>query len=304
MPIHFQPMSRRSFLASTAAALASLTVLRVAPAAVKNESITFALLSDTHVPSNPTITGRNVNMTDNIKSVVSQILQMKEKPAGVLINGDCAYLQGLDDDYKNLASCVQPLLDAELPLHLLMGNHDNRERLYTHLAHQKPEHPPVDSRHISVLETPFANLFLLDTLTQTNVVTGQIGSEQMEWLAKALDERSDRPAIVFAHHTPQFQAPEAGKPWGGIEDTEAFINLLESKKNVKAFVFGHSHVWSHTSKGDLQLINLPAVAYTFSDEVPNGWTIGNITSKGMTFQLVAHSTEHPKQGETFKVSFE
>src|SRR5690606_25576581 len=104
----------------------------------------------------------------------------------------------------------QPLSEAGLPLHLTMGNHDDRAPLYQALAAQRPSDPPVDSKHVSVIESPHANWFLLDSLYQVNVVTGELGAEQLAWIEKELDARQDKPAIVMAHHNPQFDPPADG----------------------------------------------------------------------------------------------
>ncbi|MGB7933682.1 MAG: hypothetical protein WCH04_15950, partial [Gammaproteobacteria bacterium] len=54
--------------------------------------------------------------------------------------------------------------------------------------------PPVIDKHVSILETPRANWFLLDSLQRTNDLLGRLGEVQLQWLAKALDARADRPA--------------------------------------------------------------------------------------------------------------
>lgn len=111
-------------------------------------------------------------MTANLQQVVREITTLSTKPSGVLLNGDCAYSRGLPEDYANLAACVAPLDQAGLTLHVTMGNHDDRRPLYAALKTQEPERPMVDSKHVTVIETPHANWFLLDSLTQVNVVTG------------------------------------------------------------------------------------------------------------------------------------
>lgn len=277
--------------------------MRFGLAASNEKEVTFAFLSDTHVAGNPETIARDVNMTANLQSSIAEVLALKNRPAGVLFNGDCVYLKGLPDDYTQFAKCIQPLVDAGYPLHMTMGNHDDREPFYEAVAGLKPETPLVESKHVSVVETPFANLFLLDTLMKTNIVTGEIGDAQMKWLASALDAHSDKPAIVMAHHTPQFTPPEEGKLWGGIKDTAAFVELLTSKPHVKAYVFGHSHVWSQKQHGSLQLINLPANAYVFSAKQPNGWVLATLRPTGIHFQLQAHNKAHPSHRQTFEVNW-
>ncbi|EAQ77373.1 metallophosphoesterase family protein, partial [Blastopirellula marina] len=269
MPIHLPSVNRRQFLSQSAAALAGLSVLRIGYAAPAAQTMTLALLSDTHIPKNAEVTAREVNMTSNLQQGVREINQLPSKPAAVLFNGDCAYLSGLPADYANFAQCIQPLIDAQQELHMTMGNHDNIPAFYDALKTQRPEQPLVESKHVSILETPYVNFFLLDSLMKTNVVTGELGDAQLKWLSDELDARADKPAIIMAHHTLQKVAPPEGKAWGGILDTAKFLELMHAKKQVKAYVFGHSHVWSHARDGDLHLINLPASAYVFNPTQPN-----------------------------------
>jgi Icc protein len=292
MPIHVSPLSRRQWLTQSAAGVAGIGFVGM-PMAMSEESPIereiatdrIALLSDTHIPGAPDVMARGVNMTDNLKRVVSQLCELDPPPVGVIINGDCAYLKGLPNDYANLAACVAPLAAAELPLHLTMGNHDDRGPLYQALADQRPENPPVDSKHVSVIEMKHANFFLLDSLKQVDVVTGQVGESQLSWLSAALGARADKPAVVVVHHNPQFTPPAAGMPWTGIEDTAALFACMDQHAHVKAFVFGHSHDWSVNRRGKVHMINLPPVAYVFAEDRPNGWVDARVTAAGLELNL-------------------
>ena len=303
MPLHLDPVSRRSFLAHSAAALAGISVLRTGWTAEPATVVRLALLSDTHIPENPDVTAREVNMTTNLQQVVREVLAQQPQPSGVLINGDCAYLKGLPTDYQNLASCLAPIRDAGLPLHLTMGNHDNRDVLYEVIASQRPQQTLVNSKHVTVLETPVANWFLLDSLMEVNVVTGQLGEEQRGWLTKALDDRADKPAIVMAHHTPQFEAPPEGQRWGGIQDTAELFEILQARAHVKAYIYGHSHNWSVTRRERLHLINLPPVAYVFAAGKPNGWVSATVHASGLTLELRTIDPAHPQQGEKVELTW-
>jgi Icc protein len=305
MPIHFPAISRRAFLTRASVAAASFTVLRSGWGASPNaDPNVFAILSDTHVPSTPEIAhASGTNMTTNMRQAVREVVAHPVRPAAVFINGDCAYLKGLADDYKNLAQCVSPLSEAGLPLHVTMGNHDNRGRLFEKLSSQKPERPLLEVKHVTVVESPRANWFLLDSLTETDVVTGEIGAEQRSWLDKALKARSDKPAIVMAHHTPQFEPPPEGKPWGGIKDTAEFMELLAAHRHVKAFVFGHSHVWETKKQGPLHLINLPPVAYVFKEGLPNGWVEARIRENGLDLNLRCINPAHPLHNQKISLDW-
>jgi predicted phosphodiesterase len=304
MPLHLARLSRRSFLAQGAVAVAGLaTMPYVFGAEREANSNQLALLSDTHIPSMPEVTARGTNMTSNLNQVVREVTALAEKPAAVIVNGDCAHLKGLPADYANFSQCIAPFSQAGLPVHITMGNHDDRTPLFNTLKFQKPERPLLESKHVSIVETPHANWFLLDSLTKTDVVTGELGADQRAWLAKALGSRSDKPALVMAHHNPQFEPPAEGQAWGGIRDTAEFMDILGSFKHVKAFIFGHSHDWSIKKRGNLQLVNLPPVAYVFTAGKPNGWVLADVGESRLTLTLRTIDPRHQQHGERVELAW-
>jgi 3',5'-cyclic AMP phosphodiesterase CpdA len=185
-----------------------------------------------------------------------------------------------------------------------MGNHDNRSTLYDALAAQRPQNPPVESKHVSVLETPHANWLLLDSLFQVNVVTGELGEAQLAWLGRALDAHPDKPALVMAHHTPQFDPPEENTRWTGMRDTAPLFELLESRPQVKAFVYGHSHTWKISRRGRLHLINLPPVAYVFGEEMPSGWVAAQCEAGGLRLTLHTLDSAHPQANQQVELAWD
>jgi 3',5'-cyclic-AMP phosphodiesterase len=211
--------------------------------------------------------------------------------------------EGLPDDYANLAQCVSPLDEAGLPLHVTMGNHDDRGPCFAALTDQRSAQSPVESKHVSVIESPHANLFLLDSLQEVNVVTGELGKAQRDWLAEALDERSDKPAIVIAHHNPQFTPPPEGNRWSGIQDSAEFFELLTARKQVKAYVYGHTHDWSISQRDGIQLINLPPVAYVFAAGKANGWVWARLHPEGIELELRTIDPAHPRNGERVNLNW-
>src|SRR5438045_3504642 len=50
----------------------------------------WALLSDTHVAGDVRTTGLGVNMADHLRRATDEVLAMPARPAGVIVNGDCA----------------------------------------------------------------------------------------------------------------------------------------------------------------------------------------------------------------------
>lgn len=300
MPIHLGSISRRQFLGAVAAGAAALVVRDAYAAETAGETDFLALLSDTHVPSDSSITNIDTNMTENLQTVVKELLALEVKPVGVVINGDCAYLKGLTDDYKNLATVLAPLRNADLPVHLSMGNHDHRTRMYEQLKEQQPEKPIVEGKHVSVLEMPRANWFLLDSLFETDVVTGELGQTQLKWLAAALDAHTDKPAIVMAHHHLQWEPTD---PISGLRETSELFQMLTERKHVKAYLFGHTHRWDVKERDGIHLVNLPPTAYVFEKGRPNGWVAAKVKDGGMTLELHALDKQHSQNGQRVELAW-
>lgn len=303
MPIYLPPISRRDWLAGVGATAATLLV-RGAPAADAGQETFLALLSDTHVPSRRTIVshvGNTItNMTGNLERVVAEMLETKVPPSQVLINGDCVYQKGLEEDYRALAPVLAPLRDKEVPVHLSMGNHDDRQRMYAQFKEQQPDKPVVEGRVISVLQLPQANWFLLDSLFQTNVTPGELGQPQLKWLAEALDRHADKPAVVMAHHHLQWAAVE---PVAGLKDTAELWEILTQRKWVKAYFYGHTHRWHHTQREGIHLVNLPTTAYVFAEGQPNGWVGAHLKVDGMTLELHTLDKRHKQNGERVELAW-
>ena len=245
MPIHLPPLSRRRFLAGALAAGAGVLLPRSGqarePAADPNH---FVLLADTHVAGHRELAHRGVQPAKNLESAIAEIRALESRPAGAIVAGDCAFMHGDADDYATFRELLKPLRQAGLPIHLALGNHDERQRLlaaFPEVKSQAAVAPRTLHKCVSVVESPHANWFLLDSLDKTNASKGLLGESQLAWLAKALDARPERPALVLAHHD-----PEPLLNIHGLTDTAALFKVLEPRKQVKAYFFGHTHRWSLT----------------------------------------------------------
>ena len=301
MPLHLPPLTRRAFLRRSLTAGAGLLTfpsLRAAEGSADPDL--WALLSDTHIAADRAAISRGVNMTDHLEAAVRGVSALASRPAGVFVNGDCAVLKGLAEDYATFSSLITPLREAGLPLHLTLGNHDDRDIFWTSLKNARPAAPALASRHVSIVEGARANWFLLDSLDEVNKAPGVLGNEQRAWLAKALDANTTKPALVMVHHNPV--GATAGKK-GALTDSEELLAILLPRRNVKALFFGHTHTWRFAEKDGLHLVNLPAVAYPFAATEVTGWVDAKLTEKGASLTLHAHDTENAAHGKTTELAW-
>ena len=163
-----------------------------------------------------------------------------------------------------------------------------------------PASSPVAGKRVSIVAAERANWFLLDSLNVVNQVSGLLGAKQLAWLAKALDAHRDKPAIVVAHHDPQWPEKDPTsrqRKISGLVDTEAMFDVLGKRRHVKAYVYGHTHRWGHAVRDGLHLINAPATAYVFRKGQPSAWLIAQLQPKGISLELRCLDAKHKAHGE-------
>lgn len=298
MPIHLPPLNRRTFLIGGAAATAAVMTVELGfGGEAVHDPNQFALLSDAHIAANPKAIERGVNMSDNLRRVVAEIGELPVRPAAAFLSGDCAYHLGLKEDYSQVVKLLDPLRKLGFPLHLGMGNHDDRAGFAAAASEYRPQSRPLEGRVVDVIASGRANWFLLDSLLKTDSTPGELGHAQLAWLAKTLDAHADKPAIIVCHHNPDYN--ELLRLLGkGLIDTTALFDVLVPRKHVKALIFGHTHSWFVARYQDIHLINLPPTAYLFEPSRPNGWVAATLKEDGMNLVLHALDKHHPENGNT------
>jgi 3',5'-cyclic AMP phosphodiesterase CpdA len=215
-------------------------------------------------------------MAENLHRVVAEILEADDPPHGILIDGDLALHDGRPGDYATLLQETDPLRRAGIPLHCALGNHDHRDHFR---AAVNPAEPLVANKQVGVVEGPGVRLLLLDSLQRTNVTGGRLGMAQLEWLGRQLEAHPETPAVIFVHHNLNPEWPSA------LLDTRVLLELLRPRRQAKAVVFGHTHVWNVQAIDDIAMINLPAVGYRFLPKQPLGWCIFRPYSDGAEIEL-------------------
>ncbi|MCS7089516.1 MAG: metallophosphoesterase [Verrucomicrobiota bacterium] len=259
----------------------------------------YTLLADPHIPADRLRQHNGVFMTTQLETVIKQVICQPRLPGGVIIAGDLAYSRAETEDYLQLANILQPLRSTGIAVHLALGNHDHRERFLHAIPWAfRPDRPRQD-RCCTVVSSPHANWFLLDSLEETLSTPGLLGPKQLQWLASALDARRRKPAILVLHHHPDHTNPRAG-----LKDTEAFLEVLKPRPQVKACVFGHTHRWAHiTDESGIHWINLPPTSYVFRPEYPIGWVEARVHTDGMILRLHCLDHRHTQHGQELHLTW-
>ena len=306
MPITLPPISRRQFIKNSIALGGTAFIAPSALASAESESIPLdpnrvALFSDTHISANPkqSYPGTKwpgspvkdgdhewVNMADAFTQAANSVIALNPRPAHLIINGDCALSNGKEGEYKELFRLIEPLRAAGITVHVTIGNHDNRERLWKLLPFLKKQQMGI---HADVIELPHANLILLDSKTRS------LGGNQLAWLSQQLDQRTDKPALIFSHYNPY--ANRGVRPIPGLRDGKALLKLLAKRKHARAYIYGHTHEWQHDQQDHLHIVNLPAVAYYFGKGHANAWVDMKLTKTAADLDLQCINPKHKLNGD-------
>jgi hypothetical protein len=299
MPVTLPQLTRREFLKRAALAGVGLGLVELAPPksyaglfGKSRDKNTFAFFSDTHIAADATLKHSNVNMAEHLAAAVRELAAWPVKPATVIVNGDLAFESGLPEDYATFGKLIEPFR-ALAPIQLSLGNHDERENFWQAFPHDATRQSSTLHRQAAVFASARANWFLLDSLDVTDTAPGEFGAAQLDWLARELAVRPDKPAILVGHHN--LQAPGATS---GLKDTAAFEELFARHRQVKAFIFGHTHNWhveQHAS--GVQLVNLPPTGYVFKAGRPSGWVRATLARDGAEFELRSLDPQHPEHAQ-------
>lgn len=303
MPVFLPPISRRRFLSSSIAAAALALSQGCALSSSRKNANGVALLSDIHIAADPAKMARNVNMTTNLRAVIEEAIAWPQPLSNVFVNGDLAFDDGTAPDYGAVLKLLRPMREAGLPIHLGMGNHDNRENFWSTAAAEKSAPAGLPDRQATIVRLGTANWFMLDSLIKTRITPGLLGKTQLSWLARALDANSGKPAIIMVHHQPG-TAPAPGKAGSGLEDTAELMAILRPRPQVKAYFFGHTHHWHvRQDQSGIHLVNLPPTAYLFEEGLPNGWVHADVHDTGARLELRCLDRSHKDHGQVVNLAW-
>jgi 3',5'-cyclic AMP phosphodiesterase CpdA len=248
-------------------------------------------------------------MAENLRRCANQVLKIGQKPFGLIVNGDCAYLEGISEDYVAFLRCIQPLREQSIQIHCTLGNHDHRTNFLNAVIGPPPPNAErimnVPDKHVATVTSAQVNWLLLDSLDLVNKTPGMLGQPQLTWIERELRNSPDKPTFVVAHHNPMQTSMDEKRKGSCLQDSDVLFDLLAAYPKVQGFIYGHTHTWLKTKheKTGLPLINLPPIAYTFNPEAPNGWVTVRIDADRAEFELRALNPAHEQHGQKHVIKF-
>jgi 3',5'-cyclic-AMP phosphodiesterase len=292
--LYYQPIRRREFLKTSFLVGAAVVFPggRISEAAAEDE-VHLALLSDTHVAGDRERgkDPRGFDPWENLNRVVPEIIT--RKPRGVILNGDAASREGLVADYEEIKALVEPL-SRVTPVYIGLGNHDHRENFNQVFTSAPGLNADVRNHHVLVIEESFLRFIVLDSLFYVAKAAGLLGQHQRWWLTEYLKTHTDKPVVLFVHHT-------LGEGDGDLLDADRLFGIIRPNPQVKAIFYGHSHMWNISERQGVKLINLPALGYNFGEDQPVGWADARFRRDGVDLTLHAIAGNRAQDGQISRV---
>ena len=213
----------------------------------------FVHISDLHILAEAGRRQFGVDTGEILARAVPMIQELV--PDFVIASGDLAGDES-EDAYRRLQRLLEPL---GIPVHFLMGNHDDRpafRRVF------RPQEAASTQPVTESFEHEGHRFLLLDS-SQPGMVEGALGGEQMAWLEAQLSGRPDLPTWIFLHHQPlpiHIRWLDAL----GLTNGETFLALLARYRQVGVVAFGHVHQARRWRYRGTLFLAVPALAFQFS----------------------------------------
>jgi 3',5'-cyclic AMP phosphodiesterase CpdA len=158
-------------------------------------------------------------------------------PGAVLVSGDLAE-HGSASEYERVRELLRALA---MPVHVLAGNHDDREALRQSFPLPPGAEGAASEDYRYVTRCGPLRLIGCDT-TRPGRDDGEFGAHRLAWLEARIVEDRDTPTIVAMHHLPLPTGIPAMDALGlPRADRVAIDELVAAYPHVGTIVTGHVH---------------------------------------------------------------
>ena len=217
--------------------------------------VLIAQITDTHVGFEPEAGENEFNFV-RFRNVLGHLLSQSVQPDLLILSGDLAD-GGQPDCYARIRDLVS---DCPFPVHVMPGNHDDREQLLEAF----PDCPTNDGFAQFAIELEDETGQPLRVLCLDSFEPGRHGGAFCEvraaWLSRELAAHPDTPTILFMHHPPvvagiDWMDPRPGEAW-----FTRFRDTVRGHSQIVAIQAGHLHRPLHAMVEGIPLSVTPAVA--------------------------------------------
>jgi len=209
----------------------------------------IAQLSDPHVEVGPGDGGS----TAALEAAVGAVLALDPPPDAVLVSGDLTN----DSSARSFERVRELLAPLPMPVHVLPGNHDEREALRAWFTEDEAPHVHGAPFQYAV-RCRGVRLVVVDT-TLPGRDDGRLDAGARAWLETELAAEPGTPTIVAMHHSPLVTGIPGLDDFGlPAADRAALGAILAGSPQVRRVVGGHVHLAAFGVLGGCAVVSCPS----------------------------------------------
>ncbi len=200
-------------------------------------------ITDLHILADPGAHMLGVDTFVTLKSVLAELRSITPMPNMIIATGDLSE-DGTVKSYKRLRTL---LVDLDLPVFVLPGNHDDVDHIQEGLTGG-----PIKMEflhHVGGWGFVFLNSQIVG---QSN---GRVSDSEMKKLKAVLNENPDRPFLISVHHTSVRPCPDEDCH---LLNTGDLLSIVERHPNARAVIGGHTHTEAIVDHKHLRLMTTPS----------------------------------------------
>lgn len=173
----------------------------------------------------------------------------------VLVTGDIAD-RGRPDEYQQ----ARAILDTDIPVLCLPGNHDDRSEYRTHFLNEEGS-GPINRAHM----IGDAIVAMCDSSAPGHP-GGLLADETIAWLRAVLEDAPPAaPILIAAHHPPQkLFTPIVDRIL--LDDTDPLEDIIRGDSRIVGMFCGHAHTSAVTTFAGVPLVVAPSVSSVLGPE--------------------------------------
>lgn len=185
----------------------------------------------------------------SLKKVLDLIQCEQKDVSAFLATGDLSQ----DNSTGSYRRFVE-LTSALAPLYCLPGNHDELGPMRAVFGASERVSP-------CVLKLGNWRIIMLNSNIE-GAVPGKLKEDQLVFLENALLAETDVHVVVAVHHNPI----PIGSCWldkQGIQNADAFFNLIDRHRHVRAILWGHVHQVHDSVRNGVRMLSAPSTCVQF-----------------------------------------
>jgi 3',5'-cyclic AMP phosphodiesterase CpdA len=225
--------------------------------------------TDPHITHPGGLLKNGIDANTRLQLAIRRLLALRITPQAAIFTGDLVDRGDLIE-YETLEQLIQPLRER-MPVYLLIGNHDHRERFKaaTHPPPRRANETEQNWVQFSASLTPGHRLIALDSVKHGQD-EGVLCDARLAWLEQMLDEYANEQIVLAVHHPP-FKSGNERFDGIGLTNVPALQMRIRPRQNIRLVICGHLHRAVSATIGHIPVVAAPSTAHPYGIDHATGF---------------------------------